>query len=205
MRLPIPSSRSACACVIGATLLFPMAAAGEEIRVLFVPSQDLATEVQTRALVRAITELSNSVRAGRDLADAHVLIQLTDYRVEHRKEHGPWRWWEGRVKMLLPPMGRSKTWHRPSAYLSDSLWLSWARAAVPRWSGRSQHSRISFARRWAVTPPRTVARRSKGDAAERPDAADGASSAALVTEAWTRRSVLAIRRAPAPLLIRVLS
>ncbi len=108
MRLPIPSSRSACACVIGATLLFPMAAAGEEIRVLFVPSEDLATEVQTRALVRAISELSNSVRAVRDLADAHVLIQFTDYRFEDRKEHGPWRWWKGRVKMLLPPDGALK-------------------------------------------------------------------------------------------------
>lgn len=108
MRLPTASSRSACACVIGATLLFPMAAAAEEIRVLFVPSQDLATEVRTKALERAIAELGNSVRAVSDLADAHVLIQFTDYRVEHRKKDGPWRWWDGRVKMLLRPEGSLK-------------------------------------------------------------------------------------------------
>jgi hypothetical protein len=108
MRLPTTSSRSACACVIGATLLFPIAAAAEEIRVLFVPSQDLATEVQTKALQRAISELSNSVRAVSDLADADVLIQFTDYRVEHRKKDGPWRWWEGQVKILLRPEGSLK-------------------------------------------------------------------------------------------------
>lgn len=107
MRLPTASSRSACACVIGATLLFPMAAAAEEIRVLFVPSQDLATEVQTKALERAVAELSNSVRAVSDLADALVLIQFTDYRVEHRKKDGPWRW-DGRVKILLRPEGSLK-------------------------------------------------------------------------------------------------
>jgi hypothetical protein len=89
-------------------LLFPMAAAGEEIRVLFVPSQDLATEVQTKALERAVAELSNSVRAVSDLADALVLIQFTDYRVEHRKKDGPWRWWDGRVKILLRPEGSLK-------------------------------------------------------------------------------------------------
>jgi hypothetical protein len=85
-----------------------MAAAAEEIRVLFVPSQDLATEVRTKALERAIAELGNSVRAVSDLADAHVLIQFTDYRVEHRKKDGPWRWWDGRVKMLLRPEGSLK-------------------------------------------------------------------------------------------------
>jgi hypothetical protein len=78
-----------------------MAAAGEEISVLFVPSQDLATEVQTRALERAIAENSHSVRVVKDLAEAHVLLQFTDYRIEHRKKDGPWRWWEGRVKVLL--------------------------------------------------------------------------------------------------------
>jgi hypothetical protein len=110
MRLPTTSRRSACACacVIGATLLFPIAAAGEEIRVLFVPSQDLASEVQTKALQRAISELSNSVRAVSDLADADVLIQFTDYRVEQRKKDGPWRWWEGQVKILLRPEGSLK-------------------------------------------------------------------------------------------------
>jgi hypothetical protein len=51
MRLPTASSRSACACVIGATLLFPMAAAAED---------------------------------------------------------GPWRWWDGRVKILLRPEGSLK-------------------------------------------------------------------------------------------------
>jgi hypothetical protein len=84
-----------------------MAAAAEEIRVLFVPSQDLATEVQTKALERAVAELSNSVRAVSDLADALVLIQFTDYRVEHRKKDGPWRW-DGRVKILLRPEGSLK-------------------------------------------------------------------------------------------------
>jgi hypothetical protein len=108
MRLPTTSSRSACACVIGAMLLFPIAAAGEEIRVLFVPSQDLATEVQAKALERAIAELSDSVRTVSDLADALVLIQFTDYRVEHRKKDGPWRWWDGRVKILLRPEGSLK-------------------------------------------------------------------------------------------------
>src|SRR5438132_4149906 len=102
MRLPIPSSRIAFACLIGATLSFPMAAAGEEIRVLFVPSQDWATEVQTKTLERAIAERSNSVRVVRDLADADVLIQFTAYRVEHHNNDGPWRRWEGRIKMVLP-------------------------------------------------------------------------------------------------------
>jgi hypothetical protein len=108
MRLPTPSNRRACTCVIAATLLFPIAAAGEEIRVLFVPSQDLATDVRTRALERAVAEFSHSVRAVRDLADAHVLIQFTDYRVEHRKKDGPWRWWDGRVKIVLPADGALK-------------------------------------------------------------------------------------------------
>jgi len=102
MRLPTPSYRSACAFVIGATLLLPMAAAGEEICVLFVPPQDVAIESQSRALERAIAENRHSVRVVNDLADAQVLVQFTDYRVEHRKKDGPLRWWHGTVKVLLP-------------------------------------------------------------------------------------------------------
>jgi hypothetical protein len=102
MRLPTPSYRSACASIIGATLLLPMAASGEEIRVLFVPSQDLDIEFRTRALERAIAENSHSVRVVKDLVDAHVLLQFTDYRVEHRKKDGPLRWWHGTAKVLLP-------------------------------------------------------------------------------------------------------
>jgi len=101
MRLPTPSYRSACACVIGATLFFPPAAAGDEVRVCFVPSQDVATEVQARALKRAIVEHSHLVRVVKDLADADVLLQFTDYRIEHRKKDGPLRWWHGTVKVLL--------------------------------------------------------------------------------------------------------
>src|SRR5437773_12428913 len=102
MRLPTTFYRSRWACVIAATLLLPMSAAGEEIRVLFVPSQDLATEVQTKALERAIAQKSHSVRVVNDLTNADVLLQFTEYRIEQRKKDGPWRWWEGRVKVLLP-------------------------------------------------------------------------------------------------------
>jgi hypothetical protein len=102
MKLPKPWCRSAWAFVVGAALLLPVAAAGEEIRVLFVPSEDFAVGVQTKALERAIAENSHSVRAVKDLAEAHVLLQFTDYRIEHHKKDGPWRWWDGRVKILLP-------------------------------------------------------------------------------------------------------
>jgi hypothetical protein len=102
MRFLTTFYRISPACVIAATLFCPMAAAGEEIRVLFVPSQDLATEVQTKALARAVAQTSRSVRVVNDLTDADVLLQFTEYRVEQRKTDGPWRWWEGRVKVLLP-------------------------------------------------------------------------------------------------------
>ena len=101
MRLPTPSYRSARACVVGATLVFPPPAAGDEVRVCFVPSQDVATEVQVRALKRAMVEHGHWVREVKDLADADVLLQFTDYRIEHRKKDGPLRWWHGTVKVLL--------------------------------------------------------------------------------------------------------
>ena len=101
MKLPKPSCRNAWAWVIGTTLLLPMAAAGEEIRVLIVPSKDFAVGVQTRALERAIAENSHSLRVVKDLAEAHVLLQFTDYRIEPHKKVGSWRWWDGRVKILL--------------------------------------------------------------------------------------------------------
>ena len=102
MRLPTTFYRSGCACLIAATLLLPITATGDEIRVLFVPPQDLATRVQTKALEAAIAHKSHSVRVVNDLTDAHVLLQFTEYRIEQRKTDGPWRWWEGRVKALIP-------------------------------------------------------------------------------------------------------
>jgi len=88
-------------CVIGATLSFPMVAAGEEIRVLFVPSQDPATEARARSLEQAIGTHSHLVQVTKDLADADVVVQFTEFRIEHRKKDRPWRWWDGRVKLLL--------------------------------------------------------------------------------------------------------
>jgi hypothetical protein len=101
MRLRPRAYRSACAFAIGTTLSFPMMAASDEIRVLFVPSQDLATEVRARALEEAIAARSHSLRIVKDLADTDVLVQFTEYRIEHRKKNGPLRWWDGRVKLLL--------------------------------------------------------------------------------------------------------
>jgi hypothetical protein len=108
MRLSTAFYRSKCAYVIAGTLVLPTAAAGEEIRVLLVPSQDLATDVRTKALERAIAQKSRSVRIVSDLTDADVLLQFTEYRIEPRKTHGPWRWWEGRVKLLLPSDASAK-------------------------------------------------------------------------------------------------
>jgi hypothetical protein len=108
MRLPTPSHWTACAFVIGATLVLPMAAAGAEIRVLFLPAQDVDIQFQARALERAIAENSHFVRVVKDVADAHVLIQFTDYRVEHRKKDGPLRWWHGTAKVLLPADATTK-------------------------------------------------------------------------------------------------
>jgi hypothetical protein len=102
MRLPTLSYRSGWASVIGAALLLPTAAAGEEIRVLFVPSEDVATEVQSRALERAVAETSHAVRVVKELADAQVVLQFTDYRIEQREKDGPLRWWHGTAKVLLP-------------------------------------------------------------------------------------------------------
>ena len=101
MRLPTPSHQVVCACVIAALLAFPLVAAGEEIRVLFVPSQDPATEVRARALGRAIAADSHLVQVVKDLADADILVQFSEFRLEHRKKDGPWRWWYGRAKVLI--------------------------------------------------------------------------------------------------------
>jgi hypothetical protein len=80
-----------------------MAAAGEEeIRVLFLPPSDSTMEGRTKALERALAESSRSLRVVRDLADAHVVVQFTMYRVEQRKKDGPLRWWHGQAKVLLP-------------------------------------------------------------------------------------------------------
>jgi hypothetical protein len=53
-------------------------------------------------LKRAIAEHSSWVRVVTHLADADVLLQFTDHRIEHRKNDGPLRWWHGTAKVVLP-------------------------------------------------------------------------------------------------------
>jgi hypothetical protein len=101
MRLTTRVSLKACAWVVGALLCCPVRAGGEEIRVLFVPSRDLTAEAHRRALELALVEKMGIVRVVTNLVDAQVLLQITDYRVEHRKTGGPLRWWHGQVKILL--------------------------------------------------------------------------------------------------------
>ena len=92
-----------CAFMIATILLFPICAAGGDIRVLFVPSEDLAAQVQTRAIEQAIAERGGPLNVVKDLRDAHVLVQFTDYRIEREGKGGPRRWWDGQLKLLVPP------------------------------------------------------------------------------------------------------
>jgi hypothetical protein len=100
MKLPTRFERSVWSWVVGGTLFLPVLAAGEEIRVLFVPSQHPITQIRAKALEEAISDQSHSLRVVKDLADADVLVQIAGYRVEAHKQAGPWRWWEGRIRVL---------------------------------------------------------------------------------------------------------
>jgi hypothetical protein len=84
-------------------LVCPTMVSADEIRILFVAAHDIGVEAQVRKLERAIGQGRGTLALAESLAEAHVVVQFTEYRRSIGEKGEPLFHWVGQAKLLKPP------------------------------------------------------------------------------------------------------
>ncbi len=78
-------------------------ARAEDISILLVPARDAALQVKVWKLEQAIRDSHRKLAVAETLADAHVIIQFTDYRRSTGEKGVPLFHWVGQARLLRQP------------------------------------------------------------------------------------------------------
>jgi hypothetical protein len=78
-------------------------ARAEDIGILLVPARDAALQVKVWKLEQATRDSHRQLAVAETLADAHVIIQFTDYRRSTGEKGVPLFHWVGQARLLRQP------------------------------------------------------------------------------------------------------
>jgi hypothetical protein len=86
-------------------LASPSLGSAEEIRVFFVASRDRAVDARIVALEQAVAQSRGPLAVAESVSDAHVVLQVTDYKDWIGRTGGRNRRWRGHASLLRVPDG----------------------------------------------------------------------------------------------------